>query len=214
MFMRRLTAAAYVAIVIICAVVLATSRHNESVERAQIASMAVVPVSTLSPFQKAVVDDLNRQVAAHIVYQDGYFTGGDPPPGIGVCTDVVVRSYRAAGIDIRKLVQADIRANPSGYDIRRPDPNIDHRRCRNLAVFFKHSAKQLPTEGPKADWQPGDIVIWDVGGNGVPNHIGIIGEHVDVDGNPTVVHHWPGQFVMEQDWLYRLPVLYHFRWKE
>ena len=168
-------------------------------------------VSHLSPFQKAVEADLARQVSSNIVYEDGYFVGGDPPPNIGVCTDVAVRSFRAAGVDLKSLVQSDERAHPSGYHIERRDPNIDHRRCRNLAVFFKHTSLQLPINGPHADWQPGDIVLWDAG-TGVAGHIGVIGMHVDSDGNPMVVHHWPGQVVMEQDWLYRLPVLYHFRW--
>jgi len=166
----------------------------------------------LNPFQRAVEADLARQVASNIVYQDGYFVGGDPPANIGVCTDVAIRSFRAAGVDLKSMVQEDERAHPSGYKVERRDPNIDHRRCRNLAVFFKHRAQQLPIEGPNADWEPGDIVLWN-NGTGVAGHIGIISTHVDEAGIPLVIHHWPGQVVMEQDWLYRLPVLYHFRWK-
>jgi len=174
----------------------------------------MVSTVKLSTFQRAVEDDLARQVSSSIVYQDGYYVGGEPPPHVGGCTDVAVRSFRHAGVDLQKLVQQDERDHPHGYAVERRDPNIDHRRCRNLAVFFKHNAKQLPVDGPHADWEPGDIVLWDVAGNGVPNHIGVIGMHIDAQGAPMVVHHWPGQLVAEQDWLYRLPVLYHFRWKE
>lgn len=212
---RKVPRALLALILTVCALATMPSiiRERRRVEAARIRTMTETPISTLTPFQSAVENDLDRQIAAHIRYQDGYFTGGDPPPDIGVCTDVVIRSYRAAGVDLRSLVQKDIRAHPDSYNIARPDPNIDHRRCRNLAVFFKYNAVDLPTNGPKADWQPGDIVIWDTNGSGQPTHIGVIGRHIDPEGAPTVVHHWPSQDVMEQDWLYRIPIVYHFRWK-
>ena len=174
---------------------------------------AAVPSERLSPFQRAVVGDLDRQVASNIWYQDRYYQGGDPPPHIGVCTDVVIRSFRAGGVDLRRLVASDIRGDGLAYGIARPDPNIDHRRVRNLAIFFKRHARTLPTSGPHADWQPGDIVVWNTHGDGVPDHIGVISDHLDSSGVPTVVHHWPGQMVAEMDWLYKLPILYHFRWR-
>ncbi len=173
----------------------------------------VIPAPELSPFQQAVVTSLNRQVAANIRYQDGYYTGGDPPAGIGVCTDVVIRSYQAAGVDLKRRVAEDVNGHSALYNIARPDPNIDHRRCRNLAVFFKRKALVLPANGPKADWEPGDIVLWGSRGDGKPDHIGVIGNHLDADGIPTVVHHWPGLPVSEMDFLYQLPILYHFRWR-
>ena len=193
----------------LCASCGARSRHTSDAG----GRVAVAP-ARLSPFQAAVEGDLDRQVAAKIVYRDGYFQGGDPPANIGVCTDVVIRSYRAAGIDLQRLVARDIAHNPAAYGIARPDPNIDHRRCRNLAVFFRRHAIALPTNGPNADWEPADIVFWDTSGNhGIPDHVGVIADHLDSVGVPTVIHHWPGQFVAEQDWLYKLPVVYHFRWR-
>jgi len=179
----------------------------------QLAAMApVVMPEWLRPFQKAVISDLNRQVAANIIYQDGYFSGGDPPPNIGVCTDVVIRSYRAAGVDLHRMVSKDIAANPDAYHIDRPDPNIDHRRCRNLAVYFRRKAIRLPTSGAKADWEPGDIVLWDTSGGGKPDHIGVIGNRRDAQGVQTVIHHWPGHVVAETEWPSTLAVVYHFRW--
>lgn len=176
-------------------------------------AQAYVAPDRLTPFQHAVVTDLDRQVAANIRYQDGYFTGGDPPPDIGVCTDVVVRSYRAAGIDIHGLVARDIRRHPRGYNIAKPDPNIDYRRCRNLAVFFKKYATSLPTKGKNADWEPADLIIFDVSGNGYPNHIAVVANGLDQTGAPTIVHHWPGNPVAQTAWPTMLPILYHFRWK-
>ena len=173
---------------------------------------AFVQTQKLTNFQKSILGDLDRQCRTKIWYQDGYYSGGEPPPKIGVCTDVVVRSYRAAGVDLQKLLQQDIAQAPGSYSVSRPDVNIDHRRCRNLAVFFKRHGRKLPTERVKADWEPGDIVFWDTREDGRPDHIGVIADGTDSDGNPTVVHHWPGTYVTETDWLYRLPVLYHFRY--
>jgi uncharacterized protein YijF (DUF1287 family) len=174
---------------------------------------AVEPAAKLTGFQQLVMTDLDRQCASNIVYQDGYFSGGEPPPKIGVCTDVVIRSYRAAGVDLQSQVAADIRSHPKLYHIDKPDPNIDHRRCRNLTIFFKRHALTLPASGPNADWKPGDIVFWDTAGDGHVDHVGVIANHLDTNGAPTVTHHWPGQIVSEMDWLYRLPTLSHYRWK-
>jgi uncharacterized protein YijF (DUF1287 family) len=209
-YVRRTLAA--VAILATCAALAFTAvRHSTMHPRLDLMKPAAA-ADKLTPFQRAVLGDLNRQTSAGIVYQDGYYSGGDPPPGIGVCTDVVVRSYRAAGIDLHKQVAVDIARHKTAYHIAKPDPNIDYRRCRNLAVFFKRNAIELPTSGPNADWEPGDIVLADTRGDGVPGHIGVVGNHRDVLGLPTVVHHLPGQFVAETDWLYTTPVLYHFRW--
>jgi uncharacterized protein YijF (DUF1287 family) len=174
---------------------------------------ALVPAVRLSSFQRAVVQDLARQKRVVTRYRDGYYTGGDPPPNIGVCTDVVIRAFRGAGVDLQRAVTTDIRARPDAYRISRPDPNIDHRRCRNLVCYFRAYAVALPTSGAQADWQPGDIVFWDISGHGKPEHVGMIGNGRDADGNPTVVHHWPGCPVAETDGLYGWTVRYHFRWK-
>src|SRR5512137_1671944 len=78
------------------------------------------------------------------------YPGGDVPAGTGVCTDEVIRSYRALGIDLQKEVHEDMVANfsayPSKWRWRRqgPDSNIDHRRVPNLMVFFSRKGEVLP----------------------------------------------------------------------
>jgi len=166
----------------------------------------------LTPFQAEVLKDLQRQIAAKIKYEPGYYSGGDPPPQVGVCTDVVIQSYRAAGINLRQLVDIDIRHNRSVYNVRHPDKNIDYRRVRDLKVFFARQAISLPTNGPKADWQAADVVVWSSVSSGVPNHIGIITDHLDAKGFPTVVHHTTNTMVSEMDWLHKFPIVAHFRW--
>jgi uncharacterized protein YijF (DUF1287 family) len=176
-------------------------------------SPSSAPVLPLSPFQDKLVSDLQRQVRTGIRYKNGYYAGGEPPADIGVCTDVVIRSFRAAGVDLHQTVAADIRAHPRPYRIIKPDANIDHRRCSNLVVFFRRHAHALPATGSQADWQPGDIVFWDTWGNGKVDHVGMIGTGHDGQGNPTVIHHWPGLPVSETDGLYHFAVCGHFRWQ-
>ena len=53
-------------------------------------------------------------------YDPGYvhirYPGGDVPPDTGVCTDEVIRSYRALGIDLRREVHEDM--HPISENIR------------------------------------------------------------------------------------------------
>src|SRR5262245_60243301 len=52
----------------------------------------------------------------------------------------------------------------------RLDSNNDHRRVPNLTVFFRRKGESLAVTNDPADYHPGDLVTWDLGGN-VP-HIG------------------------------------------
>src|SRR5262249_8647561 len=106
------------------------------------------------------------------------YPNGDVPSDTGVCTDEVIRSYRAVGIDLQKEVHEDMVQNFSAYPNQRrwllahPDSNIDHRRVPNLMVFFQRRGETLRITNRSEDYSPGDLVTWDLGGN-VP-HIGIV----------------------------------------
>lgn len=121
---------------------------------------------------------------------------GDIPASEGVCTDVVIRALRGVNIDLQALLYEDITVNPRRYpNISGPNPNIDHRRSRNLKRFFDANAVVLTTEPPvrKPDqWLPGDIVIMDTGiRNGtVYDHIGIVSSRKGAGGVPLVVNLW------------------------
>src|SRR5688572_14592856 len=69
------------------------------------------------------------------------YPGGDVPMDRGVCTDVVIRAYRALDIDLQQRVHEDMRAHfaayPKLWGLRAPDRNIDHRRVPNLARYFE-----------------------------------------------------------------------------
>src|SRR3954464_11688602 len=59
------------------------------------------------------------QIGVTTSYDPAYvkltYPGGDVPLNTGVCTDVVVRALRSAGIDLQKEVHEDMRKNFSTY---------------------------------------------------------------------------------------------------
>jgi uncharacterized protein len=119
------------------------------------------------------------------------YPGGDVPADTGVCTDEIIRSYRAVGVDLQKEVHEDMLQNFEAYPNKRrwllghPDSNIDHRRVPNLMVFFQRKGEPLPITKRGDDYRPGDLVTWDLGG-GVP-HIGIVVDQKS---------HWSGRFLI------------------
>lgn len=145
------------------------------------------------------------------------FPGGDVDPEIGVCTDVVVRALRLGGVvDLQKALNEDIKKNFSDYPMRRwgskrADPNIDQRRVMNLEVWF---AKYWQVINDDEDWQPGDIVVWDMAQNGASDHIGIVSDKF-ANGRFWVIHNHPDPgYVAEEDKLFRWKITGHYRIKE
>ena len=144
------------------------------------------------------------------------YPGGDVPADTGVCTDEIIRSYRALGIDLQKEVHEDMLRNFSAYPNQRrwhldhPDPNIDHRRVPNLMVFFQRKGESLPITNRSADYAPGDLVTWDLG-RGIP-HIGIlIDERAHGSGNYLVVHNI-GEGPKMEDVLFDWKITGHYRY--
>jgi uncharacterized protein YijF (DUF1287 family) len=148
------------------------------------------------------------------------YPGGDPGTDIGVCTDVVIRAYRAVGVDLQKLVHQDIRQNFDAYALSRvygqkkPDANIDHRRVTNLVTFFRRHGRTLSKSVKRKDidrWKPGDIVIFDLKGNGGSSHIGIVSNRKSGNGYPLVFHHLPPH-PSEDDAIETITVSGHYRY--
>ncbi len=173
---------------------------------------------TASPSQE---DLTQRLVAAagertrHTVRYDGsyrriLYPGGDVPSDVGVCTDEIVRIYRAVGIDLQKEVHEDMRAHfelyPKRWGRRRPDANIDHRRVPNLEVFFRRHGEVLPITRDARDYAAGDLVTYDLGG-GVP-HIGMV---VEERGKRLLVHNI-GAGPKKEDVLFEWKITGHFRY--
>jgi uncharacterized protein len=170
---------------------------------------------------------LQRLVAAaiertshHVRYDPTYvrisYPGGDVPADTGVCTDEIIRSYRTVGVDLQKEVHEDIVPNWEAYPHNRfwqephPDTNIDHRRVPNLGVFFRRKGETLPITSVAADYSPGDLVTWDLGG-GVP-HIGIVVDRRSPQGDRYMVVHNIGRGPQMEDVLFSWKITGHYRY--
>jgi uncharacterized protein len=197
-----------------------------SVKRLPLAAAAFVLAGILAaqtaPARAAFV---TRLVAAaierpqHPVRYDGSYRripypGGDVPPEVGACTDEIVRIYRAVGIDLQKEVHQDMAAHfdayPRRWGLARPDSNIDHRRVPNLMVFFSRHGESLPVTPNSKDYQPGDLVTWDLGG-GVP-HIGMVVDRKTFLGDRPLVVHNIGEGPKMEDVLFSWKITGHYRY--
>lgn len=148
-------------------------------------------------------------------YQSMNYPMGDVEAHKGVCTDVVIRSYRAGlGVDLQRLVHEDMSANFSQYPplwgLTRPDTNIDHRRVPNLQAFFSRHGQQQPVSLDQASYQPGDLVTWMLPGN-LP-HIGIVSSKRTADGARPLVIHNIGAGPKEEDALFVGEITGHYRY--
>jgi uncharacterized protein YijF (DUF1287 family) len=142
---------------------------------------------------------------------------GDVPRTIGVCTDVIIRAVRNAGIDIQKELHDDIRRARAAYPMVKGagDPSIDQRRVGTLLPYFKrrwesHTAR---LDDPADPLRPGDIILMDTfPSRDGPDHIGILSDRVDERGLPLVINNWTdGTVTTEMDLLTFVPVMYRFR---
>lgn len=142
------------------------------------------------------------------------YPDGDVPKNKGVCTDVVIRSYRKLGIDLQKDVHEDMKANfakyPKSWGLKTTDTNIDHRRVPNLQTFFTRKGIALAVTQNAADYKPGDIVTWMLPSN-LP-HIGIVVNKKSV-GKYMVVHNI-GYGQVAEDCLFKYKLTGHYRYKK
>ncbi len=146
------------------------------------------------------------------------YPGGDPGWERGANTDLIIRAFRHAGIDLQEYVHVDIKADRSAYGIERLNTSFDHRRVKTLAQFLALRTQTLGT-GKSADWRPGDIVVWDIEGGDTPNHVGILSDKLGPDGHPLVIHHrrQVGPFTghpSEDSVLFEWAVVGHYRWPQ
>lgn len=124
-------------------------------------------------------------------YQKLDYPGGDVPADRGACTDVVIRAFRRAEVDLQEEIHEDISRNfaayPRAWGASKPDSNIDHRRVPNLMTYFERRDKSLPVTNRAEDYASGDVVTWRFD-NGL-THTGVVtGERAPETGNPLVVH--------------------------
>lgn len=182
--------------------------------------------------QKDILEGAKKQIEnpAINIFSEGvdepnYYSGGDPPPGYALCTDIVARSLENAGFDLSSLVDRDIKNNFDKYPLKKlwnqahPDSNIDYRRIQNLEIFFNRNATSLPVHFNYTDdsnlekWLPGDIVFFDMDGDGLTDSVGILSDFTTRKGIPKVIYNYidPG-FTTEEDILDKKTITGHYRY--
>jgi uncharacterized protein YijF (DUF1287 family) len=175
--------------------------------------------STLAWATNPLVEAAKERLEHRVIYDGAYrridYPNGDVDPGRGVCTDVIIRAYRALGTDLQQLVHEDMASNfalyPKHWGLSRPDPNIDHRRVPNLETFFQRHGTVLPITQDPNDYQPGDLVTWRLNHNGLP-HIGIVSDIKADSGRHKIVHNigWGPKL---DDMLFAHKIVGHFRFE-
>lgn len=165
-----------------------------------------------------IVNEARKGVEQRIAYKSAYYAGGYPPDDEGVCTDMVWRGLKGAGIPFKKLIDEDI-ANHTVFYTRvngNPDPNIDFRRVPNQYVFLSRFAKRLTTELIPGDidnlrqWQPGDIVVF-LEDNF--QHVGIVSDRRAKNGTPYFIHSIFPYAAEVKLTSFQSPITGHYRWR-
>ena len=159
-----------------------------------------------------------ERTSHHVVYNGAYvqidYPGGDVPANTGVCTDVVIRSYRALGIDLQVRVHEDMKKNFSAYPniwgLRRPDSHIDHRRVPNLMTFFSRHGTVLSLSRNGKDYRPGDIVTWKLD-NGL-DHVGIVATQQSPRTRDYMIVHNIGSGPQSEDVLFQWEITGPYRY--
>ena len=175
---------------------------------------------TAQTFEQQIADAAISIIDPSIDYDPAYFSikypNGDIPKNKGVCTDVIIRSYRKLGIDLQKEVHEDMLANFSQYPnlekwgMTKTDTNIDHRRVPNLEVFFERKGTKLTVTQNAKDYKTGEMVTWMIN-NKLP-HIGIVTSKKSKDGERNLIVHNVGGGQVLEDCLFEYKIVGHYRY--
>lgn len=174
---------------------------------AALPSMPTVATGGGEGFGLRLAQAARAQLGEFVIYNDAYrrlsYPMGDVAKLYGVCTDVVIRAYRALGVDLQVAVQ---RAR-----VGAGDTSIDHRRTETLRRFFARAGQNLPVTSYAEDYQPGDIVTYDRPQNsGSRSHIAVVSDVMSPSGRPMIIHNrgWGPQL---EDGLFVDRITGHYR---
>ena len=172
------------------------------------------PLGFSARLSAAALERTRHRVRYDGSYRRIPYPGGDVPNDVGVCTDLVIRTYRRLGIDLQREVHEEMQRNfdafPKQWGLKRPDPNIDHRRVPNLQRFFGRRGVALPVTDEPDDYLPGDLVTWMLPGN-LP-HIGIVVDRLTANSDRPLIVHNIGAGPELEDVLFRFPITGHYRY--
>jgi hypothetical protein len=179
----------------------------------------------IPPAQRKILENAKEQCEKFIENKFEYYNEGYPPENEGIATDVVARSIKAAGYDIRELIYEDMLIAKSDYPFDRYvnqiiDKNIDFRRVPHQEAFFKKFGKTLTTKIDPSNneimsqWMPGDIVFFELEiGDELSDTVGIISDKLTEDGIFYVITSAdPPGYVSELNWLTEKTISGHYRY--
>lgn len=175
----------------------------------------IADTSFFSRFADSALSLADDQVIYDPSYTDIPYPNGDVPADKGVCSDVIIRAYRKFGIDLQRLVHEDMSRNfaqyPDKWGRTSADHNIDHRRVPNLMKFFERRNASLPITNRAQDYQPGDIVCWNL--RNQITHIGILVKPKSEDNARHLVIHNIGSGQVLADCLFSYKIIGHYRFR-
>ncbi len=212
---RFLPLAALLCLLTACQVISSPSRAIELPDRQLQAAIQIKPDAT--PLDKVNASAIEQTTYTHS-YDPSYtkldYPNGDVPKETGVCADVIVRAFRSGGVDLQKELHEDMTRSfskyPQKWGARRPDKNIDHRRVPNLMMWFDRQGKSLTITKNDGDYQPGDVVAWELGSGLL--HIGMVSK-IKVEGaNRHAIVHNIGIGARLEDVLFQWKVIGHYRY--
>jgi hypothetical protein len=200
------------------------ARSGEAREARPPATLAALfedqPARTELPEEKerAIVARARAEIDRVTVYDNSWmetsgYPLGDVPATRGACTDVVVRSLRAIGVDLQELVHEDIKRDFGAYKLSWLDHHIDHRRVTTMHTFFERNALSLTTNvREKEAFRPGDIVFytWSWGRSALAEHVAIVSDKTGPRGYRLLVQNG-GPRPSENDSLDRPHMVGHYR---
>lgn len=171
-----------------------------------------------APQLQRLLQSAHAQTRQSVTYDGSYRTiaypMGDVPSNIGVCSDVLIRAYRAIGIDLQQSVHEDMAAHfslyPRTWGLKSTDKNIDHRRVPNLEVFFARHGQRLKISKNAADFRAGDIVSYRLSG-GLP-HIALVSDEKAWGQNRPMIIHNIGAGPKQEDDLFGYEMVGHYRY--
>lgn len=185
-------------------------------------TLSFAATRTSNTFEEKLSEAAISIIDPSIDYDPAYFSikypNGDIPKNKGVCTDVIIRSYRKLNIDLQEEVHEDMAANFSEYPnlkkwgMTKTDTNIDHRRVPNLEIFFERKGKKLSVSEDAKDYKTGEIVTWMI--NGKLPHIGIITNKKSEDGKRNLIVHNVGGGQVLEDCLFEYKIVGHYSYKK
>jgi len=208
-----------------CLIVFVTSGCDRPASTRLVAAVAPSPSPVVRPLPANTLPQLKQLIEAAVEQSKvttGYdpswakidYPNGDVPSETGVCSDVIVRAFRKAGIDLQKEVHEDMTrgraAYPRKWGARGTDTNIDHRRVLNLTTYFDRQGKSLPVNSDRADYVPGDVVAWELS-DGV-EHIGILTNLSFETNKHYLIVHNIGAGARVEDVLLAWKVIGHYRY--